>query len=171
MNEKKFTYILFSVAALAILIVILVNIPWGGDKSAIMKEFDSLESRDHVFETISYDKVIEKINSGETFQLFVGSSALKESNVFVFEANKLAKQYGLKTIYYLNYSKLTANQLDEIKILSSVSTTFPTLIYFEDDEGSATSTAFNISGLKDLDNFDHNWKDLLSEYFSQCYDK
>lgn len=168
MNEKKFTYIVISVAIIAILIVILTAVPWGGDKVAIMKEFDSLDDKNHVYETISYEDVMKKIESGETFQVFVGSKNQLGTEQFVFVTNELAKQYEIATIYYLNYDKLTNHQLTNIKIASSTATTFPTLIFWEND--GATSTAFHISGLKKFETYNSNWFDLLTEYFNECYE-
>lgn len=166
MSEKLLRNILFSVAGVAILIVILVSIPWGGDKGRIMREYDSLEDRNHVFVTISFDDLMNKINKGETFQVYVGSSTIPECEQFVFEANKLAKQNGIDTIYYLNYANLNEDQITQVKIKSNLSITFPTLIYWEND--GATSTAFHISSLKELANYDSNWSILLTEYFEDC---
>ena len=174
MTEKKFTYILVSVAALAILVVILLNIPWGGDKAAIRREFDNLD-KDHVYETISYEDVNKKINSGETFQLFVGFGTYRngDSNVagkvVAYEADRLAKKHNVSKIYYLNYSKLTEEQLTNLKMTTSHYTEFPSLFYFE-GEGEGASIAENISGLKDLEDFNENWRDLLTQYFEDCYE-
>ncbi|HOH18625.1 MAG TPA: hypothetical protein PK087_04810 [Bacilli bacterium] len=168
MNEKKLTYIVLSVAAFAILLVILLSIPWGGDKAAIDKEYDSLNGRDHVFTTISFDSVMEKIAAGETFQVYIGSAALPTAEQFVYETNKLAKSLNVATIYYLRSDKLTEDQITKIKIESSMAISFPTLIYWEND--GATSTAFNISSLKDFSgSYQSNWSILLSEYFNDCY--
>jgi hypothetical protein len=170
MNEKKFTYLLVSAAALAILIVILVNIPWGGDKAAIRKEYD-LESNEHVFETISFENMMEKINKNETFQVYVGSTKHDtEAKQFVYETNKLAKTKNIKTIYYLDLSKLSTGQLDEIKIESNENDYFPTMIYFEGSDDFGRSVATNISGLKDYKvNYKSNWSILITEYFEDCY--
>lgn len=171
MNEKKFTYILFTIAAVAILIVILVSIPWGGDKGRINREYESLTSNDHVFVSIDFDDVMKKINNNETFQVYVGSSGLKESEQFVFETNKIAKQFGIDTIYYLHYNELTSDQITKIKNNSSSETTFPTLIYWVTDDVKHSSTTVNISGLKNLERDYHsNWSELLTEYFENCYE-
>ncbi|MGD9605591.1 MAG: hypothetical protein AB7V00_05535 [Bacilli bacterium] len=169
MDEKKLTYIVLSVAAFAILLVIMLSIPWGGDKSRIDKEYDSLDGRDHVFTTISYDDVMTKIASGETFQVYIGAASLTQAEQFVFETNKLAKSLDVDTIYYLHYDELTDDQVTKIKIESSMAITFPTLIYWEND--GATSTAFNISSLKDFSgSYQSNWSILLTEYFNDCYE-
>lgn len=168
-REKKFTYILVSLAALAILIVILVNIPWGGDKGAIRKEFGNLD-KDHVYETITYEEVFNKINSGETFQLFVGSSMTVSEKSFAYEADRLAKLNNVQTIYYLNLAKLTETELTNIRVETSHHVTFPSLFYFELEDDSTTSYAYNISGLKDLEDFDNNWRELLTQYFKDCYE-
>jgi hypothetical protein len=168
MDEKKLTYIVLSVAAFAIILVILFSIPWGGDKAIIDKEYDSLDGRDHVFSSISYDDVLKKIADGETFQVYIGSSELAQAEQFVFETNKLGKSWDIKTIYYLHYDELTEEQITKIKIESSMAVTFPTLIYWEND--GVSSTAFNISSLKDFSgSYQSNWSILLTEYFNDCY--
>ena len=169
MDEKKLTYIVTSVAAFAILLVILFSIPWGGDKGRIDKEYDSLDGRDHVFTTISYDEVMTKIAASETFQVYIGQATLTQAEQFVFETNKLAKARDIETIYYLHFDQLTEEQITKIKIESSMAITFPTLIYWETD--GATSTAFNISSLKDFSgDYQSNWSILLTEYFNDCYE-
>lgn len=174
MTEKKFTYILVSVATLAILIVILLNIPWGGDSAAIRKEFGNLD-KDHVYESISYDEVYSKINSGETFQLFIGFGTYADGtpNVdgrsFAYEANELAEIYNVKTIYYINLPSLNEEQITNLKVTTSHYITFPSLFYFE-QEGELDSIAYNISSLKDFEDFDNNWRSLLTQYFKDCYE-
>lgn len=174
MTEKKFTYILVSTAALAILIVILLNIPWGGDRGTIMREFESLD-KDHVYETISYDEVYKKINSGETFQLFIGhgknadGTPYTDGTSFAYEADKLAKIYNVETIYYLNLPSLNEEQITNLKVTTSHYISFPTLIYFE-SESDVSSIAYNISSLKELGDFDYNWRSLLTQYFKDCYE-
>jgi len=169
MNEKKFTYILFAVAFIAILVVVLVSIPWGGEKANIAKEYESLEGKDHVFERINYDEVIKNIENGETFQVYIGSNNLPHVEQFVYETNKLAKEYKIDTIYYLKFDELTEAQITNLKLESDLSVTFPTLIYWENDE--ETSTAFHISSLKNFErDYQSNWLILLSEYFNDCYE-
>ena len=173
MTEKKFTYILVSVAALAILVVILVNIPWGGDKAKIRREFENLD-RDHVYETISYDDVYKKINSGETFQLFIGigensdGSENVNGRSFAYEANQLAKIYDVKTIYYLRLSDLNEEKLTNLKVTTSHYVVFPSLFFFEGEEPQ--SRAYEISGLRELEDYDNNWRNLLTQYFKDCYE-
>ncbi|MCK9536516.1 MAG: hypothetical protein M0R05_02820 [Bacilli bacterium] len=170
MNEKKFTLIVIGVGVIAILLVILLSIPWGGDKKAIMKEYDSLDRKDHVFVSINYKDLMEKIERGETFQVYIGSNEIEHANQFVFETNKLAKQFNVKTVYYLRLNKLSDNELTKIKIESDMNISFPTLIYWEGD-GLEKSVSHNISSLKDLKFYDHNWLTLLTEYFEQCYEE
>lgn len=163
MTEKKFTYILVSVAVAAILFVILLNIPWGGERAKLAKEFE-LE-KNHILVTISFDDVIKKINGAEEFQLFVGTT---DDKVFVHNANELAKEHGVEKIYYLNYRLLNEEQVDTLKANSSSYIKFPSMLFFEvyDEE---FSSALYISGIKDINDFDGNIRDLLSQYFIDCY--
>lgn len=166
-DEKKLTLIVAALAFLAIVVVILFNIPWGGDKARINKEYDSLESNDHVFVSITYGKLIEKIENNETFQLYIGSGELQQAEQFVYTVNKLAKEYGIDTIYYLRSSELSSFEIEDIKGRSSQELTLPTLMYWVSDEGE--SVAPYISSLKDFEeDYYSNWSILLTEYFEEC---
>lgn len=169
-NDKKLYYIVIGLGLFAILLVILLSIPWGGDKKAIMKEYESLTSKDHVFESIKYQDLMERIERGETFQVYIGSNELEEANQFVYEVNKIAKEFNVKTIYYLRLNSLSTAELTNIKIESDMNISFPTLIYWEGDNASR-SVAHHISSLKDPRHYDYNWYVLLTEYFEQCFEE
>ncbi|NLD26766.1 MAG: hypothetical protein GX661_05340 [Acholeplasmataceae bacterium] len=166
MNEKKFTLIVVALALVAIVVVILVNLPWGGDKAAIDKEYESLD-RDHVFESIDFDEFFRKIENNETFQIYIGSNKLNQVEYFVAAANKYAKEREIKTIYYLRSSELTTEQLDTIKQASSLEITLPTLMYWM--SGETKSEAHHISSLEKIENYP-NWDALVRVYFERCYD-
>ncbi|HOA79145.1 MAG TPA: hypothetical protein PKO39_06815 [Bacilli bacterium] len=169
-NDKKLYYIVIGLGLFAILLVILLSIPWGGDKKAIMKEYESLTSKDHVFKSIKYQDLMERIERGETFQVYIGSNELEEANQFVYEVNKIAKEFNVKTIYYLRLNSLSTAELTNIKIESDMNISFPTLIYWEGDNASR-SVAHHISSLKDPSYYDYNWFVLLTEYFEQCFEE
>lgn len=169
-NEKKLYAIVIGLGLFAILLVILFSIPWGGDKKKIMKEYESLTSKDHVFVSINYRELMDKIERGETFQVYIGSNELEEANQFVFETNKIAKQFDVNTIYYLRLNSLETAELTNIKIESDMNISFPTLIYWEGDNASR-SVAHHISSLKDPSYYDYNWFVLLTEYFEQCFEE
>lgn len=169
-NDKKLYYIVIGLGLFAILLVILLSIPWGGDKKAIMKEYESLTSKDHVFKSIKYQDLMERIERGETFQVYIGSNELEEANQFVYEVNKIAKEFNVKTIYYLRLNSLSTAELTNIKIESDMNISFPTLIYWEGDNASR-SVAHHISSLKDPSYYDYNWYVLLTEYFEQCFEE
>lgn len=169
-NDKKLYYIVIGLGLFAILLVILLSIPWGGDKKAIMKEYESLTSKDHVFKSIKYQDLMERIERGETIQVYIGSNELEEANQFVYEVNKIAKEFNVKTIYYLRLNSLSTAELTNIKIESDMNISFPTLIYWEGDNASR-SVAHHISSLKDPSYYDYNWYVLLTEYFEQCFEE
>ena len=164
-DEKKLTLIVAALAFLAIVVVILFNIPWGGDKARINKEYDSLESNDHVFVSITYGKLIEKIENNETFQLYIGSGELQQAEQFVYTVNKLAKEYGIDTIYYLRSSELSSLEIEDIKGRSSQELTLPTLMYWVATRAKASPY---ISGLRFREDYYSNWSILLTEYFEEC---
>ena len=113
---------------------------------------------------------MERIERGETFQVYIGSNELEEANQFVYEVNKIAKEFNVKTIYYLRLNSLSTAELTNIKIESDMNISFPTLIYWEGDNASR-SVAHHISSLKDPSYYDYNWFVLLTEYFEQCFEE
>src|SRR5690606_36681062 len=147
---------------------ILVNVPLGGDKARIRRECGNLKI-EHIVQTITYDEVFQKINAGETFELCVDSSFTVNDKAFADEADKLAKEYNLETIYYLRLYELTETQITDLKVETSSYVVFPSLFLFELDEDTNKSVAYNISGLKDLIDFGNNRQLLLTQYFEECY--
>lgn len=162
--EKIFYKIVVLLGIVAILIIVLVNVPWGGDKTKIKKEYEYLE-KDHVYISIKVDEVKERLESKESFHLYIGNNDITDSGYFVYYANQLAEKYNIKEIYYLNNEKLNDDDILFLKenTISSLSMDTPNLIYFE--EGSAK----RISSAEDFDEFyGSNYWLLLEDYFENC---
>lgn len=164
--EKIFYAIVVAIGALAVLIIILVNIPWGGDSQKIAKQYEYLEKGEHVFETIESSQLKEKIDNNESFQLFVGNDELSDVDYFVYYANELAKKYNVDKIYYINTSNISSedvlylrqNSIDELSI------EVPNLIFYELGKASRISSAENFDKY-----YGSNYWLLLKDYFEKCY--
>lgn len=170
-TEKKFNAIVLLIGAIAILIIILVNIPWNGSGSKIMKEYDYLE-KNHVFVSTDIDELKEKIENGDEFQLYIGNGDIEDANYFVYYADQLAKKYGVEEIYYLSSKKMSTSDLEFVRenSINELSMGVPNMIFFEPTE-SGSSKASRISGLEDFEEYyGSNYWLLLEEYFKNCYE-
>lgn len=115
-KKEKITFsVIFGVGAALILLIILLNINWGvsTDKQNILDEYSKLENTSHVFETIKFADLKEKFENGEEFHLYIGRPSDTRSQNFVPIANNLAKEVGVRVIYYLNISTFTSNSFRE----------------------------------------------------------
>lgn len=170
-TEKKFNTVVLLIGVIAILIIILVNIPWNGSGSKIMKEYEYLE-KDHVFTSIDIDELKEKIESGEEFQLYIGNGDIDGVDYFVYYADQLAKKYDVEKIYYLSSKKMTTSDLEFVRenSINELSMGVPNIIFFEPTE-DGNSKASRISGLEDFEEYyGSNYWLLLEEYFKNCYE-
>lgn len=169
--EKKLTKILMIIGTIAIVIVILVYFPWGGDKAKIAKEYEYLDNT-HVYEYITMDEIKSKIDSGETFHLYLGSNKLSKVNYFVYYVNELAEEYKVEKVYYLNYSKLSQDDLTYLQQKSTpeLKVSTPTMIYFKKNEIEGISKAYDISCIRNFSaDYESNYWLLLKDYFRYCY--
>ncbi|MGI6710979.1 MAG: hypothetical protein ACOX4W_06005 [Bacilli bacterium] len=183
-TEKKVFGIIFAVAGLAIALIIIFNVITfapSTSKGTIAKEYPSLGSAEHVFEYTTIEKIKEKIAAKETFHLYYGSPSEKVCDEYVGAANTLAKEeYDIKTIYYINASRITAEELNDLtKALikpngnSLVASDFsiPTFsyIYFDEETNPDSSLVYYArSNLLKLEDFE-NAKELLVSYFNTVY--
>jgi len=169
--EKKLTKIMMIIAAVAIATVILIYFPWGGEKGKIRGEYDFLENNDHVFSYITMDEIKTNIESGVTFQLYLGNEKLEKVNYFVYYVDQLAKENNEEVVYYLDFEDMSIDDLTYIKTKSSieVDASVPTMIYFKRDIVDNVSKAFDISCIRDVTDYESNYWPLLQDYFRNCY--
>ncbi len=164
--EKIFYTIVVILGAIAILVIILVNIPWGGDSQKIAKRYEYLETGKHVYQTITKDDLQKKIENGETFQLYVGNNGLDDVDYFVYYANELASSYNVSVIYYLDTEKISNDDLLYLRnnSIDELSIDVPNMIYYENGKASRISSA------EDFDKYyGSNYWLLLKDYFEKCY--
>lgn len=171
-KTKKIAWIIGSIFTTVILVIILVSIPWGGDKTIIRRQYDTLQDNNHVYETIKIDSLKESIGNQGTFLLYIGSPRMKEADQFVYEADKVAKEFEIETVYYLNQSKLLEddyeylNTISGIDYLNTSDNYFPTLLEIKD--GVVLEKSY-------LYTEDHthsgevNYYDLIHQFFVNVY--
>lgn len=169
--EKKLTKIMLILGAVAIVAVILIFFPWGGEKGKIRGEYDFLENNDHVFTYITMDEIKTNIDNGKSFQLYLGNETLNNVNYFVYYVNQLAKSNNEEVVYYLDFFDMSIDDLTYIRSKSSVEveTSVPTMIYFKQDIVENISKAFDISCIRNLKDYESNYWLLLEDYFRNCY--
>ncbi|HKM30450.1 MAG TPA: hypothetical protein VJZ51_06840 [Bacilli bacterium] len=169
--EKKLTKIMMILGAVAIVAVILIFFPWGGEKGKIRGEYDFLENNDHVFTYITMDEIKTNIDNGKSFQLYLGNETLNNVNYFVYYVNQLAKNNNEEVVYYLDFFDMSIDDLTYIRSKSSVEveTSVPTMIYFKQDIVENISKAFDISCIRNLKDYESNYWLLLEDYFRNCY--
>jgi len=169
--EKKLTKIMMIIAVVGIAIVILVYFPWGGEKGKIRKEYSFLENNEHVFSYITMEEIKTNIETGVTFQLYLGNENLEKVNYFVYYVDQLAKENHEEVVYYLDFEDMSVDDLTYIKTKSSieVDASLPTMIYFKRDIVDNVSKAFDISCIRNLKDYESNYWLLLQDYFRNCY--
>ena len=111
-TEKIIMYVLIGAAFLAVLLIFIIALASGSEKKKIAKRFDSLSS-DNVFTIISYDKLQEKVNNGEEFEVLLINEKQEGANYFIYCVDLIVKQYQnddnyeeIDTIYLLLTDKL-----------------------------------------------------------------
>lgn len=192
-KEKIFFSILGGIGFLLIIMIVLININWGGEKATIRKEYDCLTSNDHVFVYTTLDKLTTMIKNGEEFYLYIGSNNPKifldetsrPSNIlkveqFVYDLNSIAKDIGINTIYYLDYSTLHANGLLLLDLYGKLDEKAedmvnlqPYVVYFKiPTNGSSTiSKAVEKSFYLDFAiDYQENWFNLLTDFFKFSFE-
>ena len=91
-TEKIIGYVLVGVAVLAILLIIIISLLTGSEKNKIAKRFDSL-TKDNVFTYVTYEKLQEKVQNGEEFEVVLVDDRNSNTNYFVYCVDLIVKQY------------------------------------------------------------------------------
>ncbi len=168
--DKKLGLVMMIIAVVAILIIILVNIPWGGSGAKVAKEYEYLK-RDNVFVTVKGKELKQKIESGETFYLYIGSNKQTDADYFVYYADQLAKKFNVDKIYYMPLNKMSNEDLEFIRenSINELSIEVPNMIYFVKDDASGNSKSYRISNVEDFkEYYGSNYWLLLSDFFANC---
>ena len=169
-TEKIISYVLIGVAFLAIIIIIIVAFLSGGEKKKIANRFDSL-SKDNVFTVLSYNKLQEKVQNGEEFEVVLVSNKQESANYFVYCVDLIVKQYqndekyeSVDTIYLLYIEKLKEEELDYFKKIDKKLLDGPVIIHYKTIL-KKTSVDFDKSNNYRLEEYGGNAFALLQKYF------
>ena len=165
-GEKKFIWIVFAAMMVAIVVVILVNIPWGGDKSKIAKAYDSL-TRDNVFETTTVDELKDLVATNEDFYVVFAAPNITDVNQFMYEVNYEAKENEVTKIYYVVSQGLTNSELRSIyALIGEQSITFPSACKFVSTENGTESHCCYRTDTHELTAYSGNLRKLIIELYA-----
>lgn len=128
MKKKKFLVIFSIILVVAITVILICN---------------NLYFDNRNFIKLSYDEILEKVNSKEDFVLCVSASECTHCKSYKPKLKKISKDYDIK-IYYTDIDKFDEKDYDEFKYKFSFDGGTPTTIFFK--EGTEKTTATRIEG-------------------------
>lgn len=142
MKKKKFLVIFSIILVVAITVILICN---------------NLYFDNRNFIKLSYDEILEKVNSKEDFVLCVSASECTHCKSYKPKLKKISKDYDIK-IYYTDIDKFDEKDYDEFKDKFSFDGGTPTTIFFKDGEEKTTATRIegDISIERTIDKFKKN---------------
>lgn len=93
------------------------------------------EKKLSTYDEISYNKLIEKLDSKESFILYIGSASCSHCALFKGTINSVIKNYQVK-VSYIDISKLTKTELNLLSSRIQYSGT-PTVAFVEKGQASS----------------------------------
>ena len=175
-TEKIIAYVLVGAAFLAIFLIILFAFLGGSEKKKIANRFDSL-TKDNVFTVIKYDKLQEKVQNGEEFEVLLISEKQNNANYFIYCVDLIVKQYqndenydSVDTIYLLYIDKLKE---DEQKYFTNIDKKLldePIVIHYKTMLKNS-SVDFDKTNNYRLEDYGGNVFALLQKYFSNNFNE
>ena len=169
-TEKIVMYVLIGVALLAVLLIFIIAISSGSEKKKIAKRFDSLSS-DNVFTLISYDKLQEKVNNGEEFEVLLINDKQEEANYFIYCVDLIVKQYQndenyekIDTIYLLLTDKLKEDERKYFTNIDKKILDAPIMVHYKTIL-KTQSVDFDKSNNYRIEEYGNNVCALLQKYF------
>lgn len=175
-GEKIFHLVTVLVGTLAILIIIASVIFGGGDKSVIANRFEGL-TKDHVFVSIDYEELKEKIDNKETFQVLLINNKQKDANYYIYCVDYMMKSVNEELgtneeIYILNPESLSKDEDDLFIDIDKDILKSPNIInfYHGEDVRPDYSIDGNSSTRYNIDEYNNNYFSLLAKYFNDCYE-
>lgn len=177
-GEKIFTNVTLMVGLLAIIIIVLVSIPYGGEKERIARKFDTL-SNDNVYTYIEYDEIRDKIAACETFQVLLINTSQDDADEIIYYIDEIVKDYEenkeivLQPIYIFDTSKISKNKDQETYFKKNVGSNIfdaPNIIYYEKTIRDYSVDTYS-SCRYELSDFSNNYWRLLLRYFDDAINK
>lgn len=134
----------WTIMTIAIVVVALVGITLllqPTKKRKIYNQFQNYElpKEEHVFEELSFKKLMKKLENNEDLILFLGSPLDNNSRIEIAEYNNEFNKQNVSEVidkvYYLNVSKLKEDQIKILKEDYKLNVdSIPELVYFNNDE-------------------------------------
>ena len=175
-TEKIISYILIGAALIAILLIIIIAISTGGEKQKIARKFDSL-TKDNVYTYISYEKLQEKVNNGEEFEVLLISDKQENANYFIYCVDLIVKQYqnddnynSEDTIFLLNIDKLDESEQKYFKNIDKRILDEPVIVHYK-TMLKKQSVDYDKSNNYRIDEYGNNVFALLQKYFENNFTK
>lgn len=179
--ERKIMSIIGIVAIIGIIIIVLFNIPWGGEKERIARKYNI--DKDNVFEYIEFDELREKIINCEEFHVLFVDKSQENALDYVFYTDLVVKSMNedpeipeIKTVYLFNTVNLSKEKYkDQAKYIKdhvekNVLST-PNLVYFKKPLARDYSTANNTTSRYQLSEYSNNVWRMVLDYFYNCYEE
>ena len=175
-TEKIVSYVLVGAAILAVLLIFLIAILSGGEKQKIAKKFDSL-TKDNVFTYVTYEKLQEKVNNGEEFEVLLISDKQENANYFIYCVDLIVKQYqsdenyeSVETIFLLNIDKLDESERKYFTNIDKRILNEPVIVHYK-TMLKAQSVDYDKSNNYRIDEYGNNVFALLQKYFENNFSK
>ena len=175
-TEKIISYVLIGAALLAVFLIFLIAILSGGEKQKIAKKFDSL-TKDNVFTYVTYEKLQEKVNNGEEFEVLLISDKQENANYFIYCVDLIVKQYqndenyeSVETILLLNIDKLDENERKYFTNIDKRILNEPVVVHYK-KMLKAQSVDYDKSNNYRIDEYGNNVFALLQKYFESNFSK
>lgn len=173
-TEKIIGYVLVGVAVLAILLIIIITLLTGSEKNKIAKRFDSL-TKENVFTYVTYEKLQEKVQNGEEFEVVLVDDRNSNTNYFVYCVDLIVKQYQNDENYDSDeviYLLITNNlKDDERKYFTNIDKRLldePIIIHYKTIL-KAQSVDLDKSNNYRIDEYGNNIYALLQKYFENNF--
>lgn len=172
--EKIITYVLIGAALLAVILIIIFAFASGGEKQKIARRFNSL-TKDNVFEYVSYEKLQEKVNNGEDFEVVLISDKQDNANYFIYCVDIIVKQYQSsddyyadEVIYLLNIDKLSEEEQKYFTKIDKRLLDSPVVVHYKKILLSK-SVDFDKSNNYKIEEYGNNAFALLQKYFQNNF--
>ena len=173
-TEKIISYVLIGAAFLAILIIIIFALLSGSEKKKIANRFDSL-TKDNVFTVLTYDKLQDKVQNGEEFEVLLISTKQENANYFIYCVDLIVKQYqndekydSVDTIYLLYVDKLDENERKYFTSIDKRILDSPVIVHYK-TMLKQTSVDYDKSNNYRIEEYGGNAFALLQKYFENNF--
>ena len=180
--EKKIMNIIIILACVAIVVIVLIYIPWGGEKERISRKYKVIP-KDNVYEYIEFDELITKIQNGDEFHVLLVNKSQDNYDDYIFYVDYIVKAFNedsdndikIDKVYLFDTTNLSKEKYeDQVKYLrKNIDKNIldnPNVVYYRKTINDYSADV-NTTGRYDVSNYSNNiWK-MIDTYFYDCYEK